>query len=234
MGKTRPFEFPDPRDADADGVVAVTDTLDADLLLAAYSRGIFPWSEHPVRWYSPDPRAIFLRDRVHLPRRIGRLMRKERLTVTCDEAFTDVMRACAAAHADEGEWISDGFVRAYSDLHARGFAHSIEVWQEGALVGGLYGVQLGGLYAGESMFYRVSNASKIAFAHLVGVLDSIGTVLIDAQVLNAHTRRLGAVCVRRDDYLRLLAYALRVPTRLAHGRWPKDPPPPPTNPAHED
>ncbi len=234
MQKTRRFIFPDPRGADATGLVAVTRELDAELLLSAYAQGIFPWTVDPVRWYSPDPRAIFLRDRVRLPRRLGRLMRKENLRVTCDQAFTEVMRACAASHAEEGVWISEPFVRAYGELHEQGFAHSVEVWQDDRLVGGLYGVQLAGLFAGESMFYRVPNASKVAFAHLIGVLDELGNVLLDAQVLNEHTHRLGAVCVRRDDYLALLALALRTPARGAGAPWPKDPPPPPTNVHRED
>jgi leucyl/phenylalanyl-tRNA---protein transferase len=234
MMRKQRFEFPDARTADATGLVAVSDHLDADLVLEAYSRGIFPWSEHPVRWYSPEPRAIFLRDLVRLPRRLGRLMRKERLTVTFDEAFDAVVRACAKAHLDDGEWITGGFIAAYGELHRRGFAHSVEVWQDGALAGGLYGVQLGGLFSGESMFYRAPNASKVAFAHLIGQLDLIGTLLVDCQVINDHTARLGAVCIRRRDYLRMLALCLRIECRYAGARWPKDPPPPPTRVAAAD
>src|SRR5512142_1944749 len=112
--------FPDPHGADPSGLVAVTDWLDVALLLEAYSRGIFPWSEHPVRWYSPDPRAVFLRELVRIPRRIGRFMRKQELRVSFDTAFDDVIAACAASHEHEGTWISEGFLRAYGELHRMG------------------------------------------------------------------------------------------------------------------
>ena len=226
--------FPDPRGADATGLVAVTQRLDVDLLLEAYSHGIFPWSEHPVRWYSPDPRAIFLRDRIHLPRRLGRTMRKHELRVTFDTAFVDVMRGCSASHRDGGVWITPGFVRAYNELHQLGYAHSVEVWQGINLVGGLYGIQLGGLFAGESMFHTIPDASKVAFAHLVAQLDIVGTVLFDCQVINDHTARLGAVCVHRDDYLMALAIARQVPGRFAGEKWPAEPPPPAQRTPHED
>jgi leucyl/phenylalanyl-tRNA--protein transferase len=218
--------FPDPRTADATGLVTVTEHLDADLLLEAYSRGIFPWSERPVRWYSPDPRSVFLRGLIRLPRRVGRLMRKQGLRVSFDSTYTEVMRRCAMTHRSDGIWITPGFVRAYGELHERGFAHSVEVWQDADLVGGLYGVQLGGLFAGESMFHLVPNASKVAFAHLVAQLDLVGTVLFDCQVINDHTARLGAVCISRDDYLAALASALRARTRFAGEKWPPEPPPP--------
>ncbi len=222
----RPSRFPDPRRADARGLVAVTDGLDVDLLLEAYGRGIFPWSEHPVRWYSPDPRAVFFRDRLVLPRKLDKLMRKGGFRVTLDAAFDRVIRTCTAAHLHEGVWISEGFWRAYGELHRLGFAHSVEVWQGELLVGGLYGVQLGGLFAGESMFALVDDASKVAFAHLIGQLDVVGTRLIDAQVLNPHTERLGAIEVSRDDYLTLLESAVQQKCRYAAERWPEAPPPP--------
>lgn len=227
MLRKQSFSFPDARTADSTGLVAVTTKLDGNMVLDAYARGIFPWSEDPVRWYSPDPRAIFVRQLVRLPRRLGRLMRKQRLVVSCDEAFDDVMQGCAAAHRHEGEWITDGFLRAYGELHRRGFAHSVEVWQDGTLVGGLYGVQVGGLFAGESMFHRVPNASKVAFAHLIGQLDRIGTVLIDAQAINDFTAQLGAVCIPRDEYLALLRLAVSLRCEFHGVRWPKEAPPAP-------
>lgn len=225
--------------ADPTGLVAVSDRLDVELLLDAYAHGIFPWSENPVCWYSPDPRAIFVRERIRLPRRIGKIMRRRGLRVTFDRAFEQVMEACAAAHNEGGTWITAGFLNAYSELHRLGHAHSVEVWQEERLVGGLYGVQLAGLFAGESMFYTVSNASKVAFVFLVHQLDRVGTVLYDAQVLNAFTLQLGAVMVRRRDYLALLRYALTAETRFGGQRWPSEPPggvlapPPGPDPAAE-
>lgn len=216
--------FPDPESADSTGLVAVTPHLSAELLLEAYRRGIFPWSDDPVRWYSPDPRAIFLRPTVRLPKKIGKVMRRHGYRVTFDTAFSQVMQACADAHRRDGEWITHGFVRAYSELHELGHAHSVEVWQEGQLVGGLYGVQQGAMFAGESMFHLTPNASKVAFAYLVHQLEHIGVVLIDAQVINPHTHSLGAVLVHRHDFLEILSRALRIPARYQGQRWPSQPP----------
>jgi leucyl/phenylalanyl-tRNA---protein transferase len=221
---TRPSIFPDPESADHHGLVAVSHEITADLLLDAYAHGIFPWSEDPVGWFSPDPRAVFVRDRVKLPKRLGKIMRRSGFSVTFDTAFAEVMRACAESHAAGGTWITSGFFTAYGDLHLSGHAHSVEVWADGALAGGLYGVQLGGLFAGESMFFRVANASKVAFAHLVAQLDSIGTVLIDAQVPNPFTTQLGAVTMRRRRYLELLRSALEVRCRYDGTPWPAAPP----------
>jgi len=213
--------FPDPESADDTGLVAVTPDLDVDLLLDAYHHGLFPWSEDPVCWYSPDPRAVFLPGRVHLPRRLLRLVRQRSFTVTCDTAFERVMRACAHAHRHQGTWIGEGFVRAYTELHQRGFAHSVEVWRGDELAGGLYGVHIGGFFAGESMFHAVSNASKVAFVHLLVRLNTWGNLFIDAQVINRHTAELGAVLVHRRDYLWLLRKALETPCRYSGERWPR-------------
>lgn len=213
--------FPDPESAGPDGLIAHSAKLTPALVLAAYSEGIFPWSENPVRWYSPDPRAIFLRDYLHLPKRLGRVMRKEQLTVTFDTAFRSVIEGCAAAHAEEGVWISRGFIETYTQLYEQGYAHSVEVWQNETLVGGLYGVQLGGLFSGESMFYRVANASKIAFVNLIAMLDIVGTQLIDAQVINPHTERLGAITVSRQTYLRALEKVISLQCRFTTEHWPR-------------
>ena len=213
------MQFPPPESADETGLVAITPTLSQALLLNAYRQGIFPWSDHPVRWYSPDPRAIFIGERVHLPSNLKKLARRAQLSVTQDTCFEQVMRACAKAHADDGVWISPTFIEAYCELHASGYAHSVEVWQKEELVGGLYGVQIAGLFAGESMFHRVSNASKVAFAALLAQLRAMDNMLIDAQVLNPHTAALGAVLVRRAHYLERLKDALQHrPATTA--RWP--------------
>ena len=216
-----PF-FPDPNSADATGLLTVTTSMTTDMLLEAYARGIFPWSEHPFRWYSPDPRAIFLPAHIRMPRKLGKAIRRQGFTVTFDTAFADVMRGCARAHRDGGIWIADSFITAYSKLHALGFAHSVEVWQDEELVGGLYGVHLGGMFAGESMFHSVSNASKVAFAYLVEHLRRIGVPLIDAQVLNDHTQKLGAVLVHRRDFLLILDRAIRLPALMVGERWPAE------------
>lgn len=213
------LRFPKPQSAEASGLVAVTPDLSWQLLLAAYSQGIFPWADNPVRWYSPDPRAIFDRDRIHLPRNLGRLMRQAAFCVTFDTAFVEVVEACAQAHAHDGVWITPRFVAAYTDLHAEGFAHSVEVWQQDRLVGGLYGVQIGQAFAGESMFHLVPNASKAAFHGLLGQLDQQGVCLIDAQVLNDHTERLGARNIPRADYLRRLKGAIARPAPGSGAPW---------------
>ncbi|MFC1611858.1 leucyl/phenylalanyl-tRNA--protein transferase [Myxococcota bacterium] len=217
--------FPDPETADQTGLVAISHVMNAELLLDAYAHGIFPWSEHPVCWYSPDPRAIFLRDRARIPKKMNKAMRRHNLTVTFDRAFEQVMAACSEAHAASGTWITGSFIRAYGHLHRMGYAHSVEVWQDNLLAGGIYGVQLGGMFAGESMFYRVTNASKVAFAHLVDHLDHMGNLLFDAQVINAFTLQLGAVLVRRSDFLQLLRHAIGKHTPWDGRRWPEHPPP---------
>jgi leucyl/phenylalanyl-tRNA--protein transferase len=211
--------FPDPRDADDEGVVAVGGPLKAKRLLAAYRQGIFPWSGEPVRWHSPDPRSIFWE--VKLPRKLGKMVRRAGFTVSYDRAFRQVAQACADVHRPEGEWITPAFVEAYVELHQLGYAHSVEVWQQGELAGGLYGVHVDGLFAGESMFYHVSNASKVAFAALVYHLDALGVALFDCQVINLNTYNLGAALVHRDDYLRMLKIALKLPTPFSGQRWPE-------------
>ncbi len=215
--------FPDPSSADDSGLVTTSDRLSVELLCEAYQRGIFPWSEDPVRWYSPEHRAIFLFDCIRLPKKIAKTMRRQGFRVTFDTAFRDVVEMCSDTHRHEGEWISEGFVIAYSRLHEMGLAHSVEVWQDGVLVGGLYGVQIGAMFAGESMFYKVSNASKVAFVYLVAHLQDIGVLFIDAQVLNETTADLGAVVVHRRDFLRILDYALGVPAEYGDRKWPSVP-----------
>lgn len=224
MGTRRDLYFPDPETADPYGLVAVTRVMNPELLLEAYQRGIFPWSERPVRWYSPDPRAVFLLDRVHLPRSLKRTLNQNVFSVTFDRDFRGVVEGCARAHEREGVWITDGFVSAYTELHRMGYAHSIEVWQDERLVGGLYGVQIRGLFAGESMFYEVSNASKVAFAYTVAQLRRLGVQIFDAQVINENTHRLGAVLVRRKDYLRALSEAIQLDV-VDGRRWSSPPGP---------
>jgi len=215
--------FPDPHTADSTGLVAVTGSMSCEMLLEAYSRGLFPWSENPVRWYCPDPRAIFLLDRVRPLRKIGKIMRRHDLRITFDSAFDRVIRACAEAHCHEGQWITEGFIATYGAFHRLGYAHSVEVWQGEALVGGLYGVQVGAMFAGESMFHEVSDGSKVAFAYLVEHLRNIGCLFIDAQVLNAHTANLGAALVARRDFLLLLRLAVQREALFSREIWPSEP-----------
>lgn len=199
--------FLDPRYVDADGLVGITPAITPALLLEAYQNGIFPWSDRPARWYSPHPRSIFDLSTLRLPRRLLRTIRQERYQVSFDQAFTQVMWACAEHHALS--WLSPSMIAAYTDFHRMGFAHSVEVWHEDRLVGGLYGVGMGRFFAGESMFFHRKDASKVAFFHLVEKLRALNIVLFDSQVINAHTASLGAIEIARVEYLHRLQAALQ-------------------------
>lgn len=201
--------FPDPVLADADGLVAVGGDLSLPRLLAAYRNGIFPWTVNPITWWSPDPRAIFELDRFHLPRSLAKVLRKGVFEITVDRAFRQVMEGCAApAPGRRQTWITREFITAYTRLHKAGHAHSVECWQNGELVGGIYGVAIGGFFAGESMFHRAANVSKVALYHLVQCLRERGFALFDIQMLTPVTKRLGAVEIPRPDYLRRLGKAV--------------------------
>jgi leucyl/phenylalanyl-tRNA--protein transferase len=206
----------DPGRADADGLVAVGGELGPERLIEAYRNGIFPWfSEHsPVLWWSPDPRAIIELDGLRVSRRLARTVRSGRFTVTFNRDFGGVIRGCAD-RPGEGTWITPGMIAAYTALHRRGAAHSVEVWHEGELAGGLYGVALGGLFAGESMFTRVRDASKVALVHVVGRLQERAFTLFDIQFRTEHTASLGAVEIPRAEYLSRLRRALECPARFA-------------------
>jgi len=198
-----------PERADASGLVAMGGDLSPDRLLEAYRRGIFPWYDEdlPICWWSPDPRAIFELHQFHISRRLRRTCRSGRFQVSVDRFFSEVIRGCAH-RPGQGTWITSEMVDAYEALHRLGHAHSVEVWKENQLVGGIYGVAVAGLFAGESMFSRSSDASKIALVHLVNRLRERGFQLFDIQFLNAHTARLGAVEIPRADYLTRLRRAL--------------------------
>ena len=201
--------FPDPRTADADGLVAIGGDLSAPRLLLAYRNGIFPWSVNPVTWWSPNPRAIFELENFHVPRSLAKVLRKGVFDITVNCAFRKVMEGCAApAPGRENTWIAPEFIEAYTLLHKLGHAHSVECWQNHELVGGIYGVAIGGFFAGESMFHRAPNASKVALYHLVQRLRSRGFTLFDIQMLTHVTRQLGAIEIPRSDYLRRLSKAV--------------------------
>ncbi|MBL6852700.1 MAG: leucyl/phenylalanyl-tRNA--protein transferase [Alphaproteobacteria bacterium] len=186
-----------------------------ELLLAAYAEGIFPMAERrddpTLFWVSPEIRGIIPLNGFHVPRRLARTVRSDRFQVTTDAAFLDVMQACAEAAPSRTEsWINAEIIRLYSALHAIGHAHSIECWLEGALVGGLYGVSLGGVFFGESMFSRVRDASKVALVHLIAQLKRGGYVLLDAQFQTEHLRQFGTQEIPRAEYLARLHAALAV------------------------
>lgn len=201
--------FLDPERADAEGLVGVGGDLSAKRLLEAYRKGIFPWfdEDSPILWWSPDPRAIFELGGLHISRRLARTVRSGRFTATIDRAFAGVMHGCAH-RPGEGVWITPEMIAAYTRLHELGHAHSVEVWHEGRLAGGVYGVTIGGLFAGESMFTRIRDASKVALVHLMGRLRQRGFQLFDVQFLNEHTARLGAIEIPRREYLARLRRAV--------------------------
>lgn len=201
---------------DDSGLVATGGTLDPDTLINAYRAGIFPWSSDPViSWWSPDPRAIFDLDSWRPHRSTARSARRAGWRFTVDADFAGVMRACAAPSAERpSTWITPDFERSYSELHRRGLAHSIEVWNGDGLVGGLYGVTLGGFFGGESMFHRATDASKAAIGFLIDRLRAGGFSLCDAQVPTPHLARLGAISIPRGDYMARLKRALGQPARL--------------------
>lgn len=187
--------------------------LTPEMLIAAYCRGIFPMADDRgvIRWYDPHPRAILPLETFHVPRRLARTVRKGIFTIRTDTAFTEVMRACAEpAPGRETTWISDEMIEAYTALHRMGFAHSVEAWRDGRLVGGLYGVAIRGLFAGESMFSRERDASKVALVHLVERLRRGGYVLLDSQFLGSpHLLQFGLIEIPRWEYKRRLAQALQ-------------------------
>ena len=198
--------FPDPRFAEADGLVAIGGDLSVPRLLLAYRSGIFPWTVNLITWWSPDPRAIFELDEFHVPQSLAKFLRKEVFRVTINRAFRKVMEGCAApAPGRRSTWITPEFIEAYTRLHKLGHAHSVECWQRNQLVGGIYGVAIGGFFAGESMFHRADNASKVALHHLVQHLRGRGFALFDIQMITPATRLLGAVEIPRNEYLRRLA-----------------------------
>jgi leucyl/phenylalanyl-tRNA--protein transferase len=206
------WRFADPEFADADGLVGVGGDLRPERLLDAYRRGIFPFfdEDSPILWWSPDPRAVIEMDGLHVSRRLARTIRSGRFGVTFDRDFSGVILGCARG-PEEGVWITPGMVAAYTELHRQGHAHSVEAWCDGELAGGVYGVAIGGLFAGESMFTRVTDASKVALAHLMGRLRERCYTLFDVQFINPHTESLGAVEIPRRDYLVQLRTAIRRP-----------------------
>lgn len=202
-----------PETADEHGLVAIGGDLSPATLLRAYRNGIFPWFNEgdPVLWWSPNPRAIFELDRFYLSRRLFRTIRAGKFHLTINKAFNAVIRGCAER---EMTWLTTDMIDAYTQLHQLGHAHSIDVWLGDNLVGGVYGVALGGLFAGESMFHRTRDASKVALTYLIEYLRIRGFVLFDTQVVTEHTARLGAIQIPRDEYLARLEKALEMQVRF--------------------
>ena len=193
--------------AEPNGLLAIGGALTPDWLLAAYRRGIFPWFNRgqPILWWSPDPRAVLCPERFRQSRSLGQSIRNRGFETRIDTAFTAVIESCAAGRPDGGTWILPAMKRAYHELHRLGHAHSFETWADGRLVGGLYGVRLGGMFFGESMFTSARDASKVALARLVLEARTTGIELIDCQMPTPHLASLGAETLPRALFLRRLA-----------------------------
>ena len=214
------IEFPDPANLDGE-IAAFGGDLLPSTLLSAYYQGIFPWytDNEPITWWSLEPRFVLLPSNFRIPHRLVRSIRSSEFTLTIDMDFHTVIMACrnSARSEQNGTWITDDMVNAYCQLHKLGYAHSVEVWKGKTLAGGLYGVSLGGCFYGESMFFRIPDASKIAFAVFTESLFSASFGLIDCQQHTAHLERFGAVNVPRREFLSLLRTELKKPTML--GNW---------------
>lgn len=204
--------FPDTQHAMAEpnGLLAAGGQLSSDWLLHAYSNGIFPWFSdgEPILWWSPSPRTVIYTDELHISKSLAKTIKKQAFRVSFDQAFTEVMHACAEPRENQegdGTWITDDIIAAYSQLHRLGHAHSVEVWHQDELVGGIYGIALGRMFFGESMFSRESNSSKIALFYLARQLKEWQYVAIDCQVYNPHLERMGAKQIPRTAFEALLS-----------------------------
>lgn len=214
--------LPDPSEADADGVVGIGADLAPGTLVDAYRHGIFPWPHAGVAlpWFSPDPRGLIPVGEVHVSRSLRRTLRRCGWTTTVDADFDAVVRACAEERGHEGTWITPSMARAYRRLHVLGWAHSLEVWDGSRLVGGVYGVQAGGVFTGESMFHRATDASKVALVDLCDRLAEAGGAVLDVQLTTEHLASLGARDVSRAQFLRLLGRLRDLDVRFHPGRLP--------------
>ncbi len=221
----RDIRFPPVEQATPDGLLAIGGDLQPARLLEAYRHGIFPWynEDQPILWWSPDPRAVLFPEKLHISRSLKRSLRPGHFTVTFDTCFREVMERCGAPrpqYPEGGTWITPAMVDAYTTLHKMGHAHSAETWQESRLVGGVYGVAIGGAFFAESMFTTVDDASKVALVTLVRQLHAWGFTIIDCQQSSPHVLRLGAEEIPRRDFTAHLSTAVRLYDRS--GRWKLD------------
>jgi leucyl/phenylalanyl-tRNA--protein transferase len=214
--------LPDPSDADDDGVVGIGADLAPATLVDAYRRGIFPWPHPgvPLPWFSPDPRGVLRFEALRVSRSLRQTLRRSGWTATVDHAFGAVVAACGEDRGEAGTWITASMARAYRRLHELGWAHSVEVWDGAELVGGLYGVQVGGVFTGESMFHRRSDASKVALVELVSRFRAAGGRLVDVQLRTDHLGSLGVEDVPRERFLRVLEGTRDHDVRMRAGRRP--------------
>jgi leucyl/phenylalanyl-tRNA---protein transferase len=219
---TEKIAFPPPRFAEKEGLLAVGGDLSPERILLAYKMGIFPWysEDEPILWWSPDPRLVLYPDELHISQSLKKIIKKQIFHITCDMAFDEVIRSCAALRAEGGTWLNEDMIQAYTQLHRSGLAHSFEAWHEEKLAGGLYGISLGKAFFGESMFSLMSNASKTAFASLVNHLKIHHFNFIDCQVRTRHLMKFGAREIPRTIFLDQLKESLESPTLV--GKWSID------------
>ena len=201
--------FPDPEEADREGLLASGGNLSPGVLLSAYEQGIFPWysGDSPILWWSPDPRCILWPSKRHMSRSMQKLIRMKKFTVKFDTVFSEVIQRCAGINRknEDGTWITQEMINAYCRLHDLGYAHSVEVWESGRLAGGLYGLSLGKIFFGESMFSEEKNSSKLAFLTLAEFLEENDFVFLDCQIYSEHLGTMGAEIMTRREYLMHLA-----------------------------
>lgn len=213
--------FPPAELAEKDGLLAIGGDLSPERLLLAYSSGIFPWFSKgdPILWWAPSPRLVIFPDEFRIPKRLARLLRQNKFSLSMDRAFDEVIKGCAAddGRRQKGTWITDEMIEAYSRLHLMGFAHSVECWQNNDLAGGLYGISLGGVFFGESMFSRRDNASKVALVSLVRKIQNWDFDLIDCQMKTGHLLQFGARELPGPEFQKLLSRSLSRSTRI--GKW---------------
>lgn len=229
MGEHDSFRFPDAHSTSKEGIVCFGGNLSPGMLLSAYRQGIFPWysEDDPLLWWSPDPRFVIDPTKTHLAASMRKILRRRPFELKLDTAFSSVIKACAdrPRPGQSGTWIGPEMIEAYCRLHELGYAHSAEAWQDGALVGGLYGISLGNIFFGESMFSLVANASKAVFLPFSWFLASQGYRLIDSQVHTCHVESLGGHHISRKEYLKILQTSLVLPDQPGSwaARWPDFP-----------
>lgn len=209
--------FPPVSYAEEDGLLAFGGKLDASFIIEAYSRGIFPWynEEEPILWWSPNPRSVFFLENIKISKSMQKFIKKTNYTVTFDKDFEGVINACAKSRQET--WISKAFIETYSKLHKDGIAHSVEVWNGEKLVGGLYGINLGKMFYGESMFSIEANSSKLALIKLAEFLKEKGYKIIDCQVHNSHLESLGAVEIPRNEFIKIMKK--QIEKKGYYGKW---------------
>jgi len=215
--------FPNPGEADTEGLLAIGGDLSPERLILAYTCGIFPWYEenYPIHWWSPDPRMVLFPTEIRISQSLKQRIKNSGFEFRIDTAFEEVIHNCAIANGrgEEGTWITGDMIKAYITLHKLNLAHSVETWREGHLEGGLYGVSLGRVFFGESMFYKAKDASKAALVHLVQLLLRLKFVMIDVQQETEHLKSMGARPIPRNKYLDLLQEATRYKT--LQEKWTK-------------